>query len=346
MKIKKQKIALVSRRFDKNCGSAEWIYADWLLKQLRSRNFEVFPIEQKTATITSSSMAKMGYDFFVLPFRLMRCRIFKNAKVFHFLGENQAINSWIVKALGAKSLAECYDIMRVKNRKFSMDKMYFLCVYRMLRFNNKIIAISSSTKNDLNKTIGIEKDKISTIYPIYREIKPIKTAKKGRFTIGYLGALGGRKRTELFLKLAEKINGKNMVINIWGGGKNEALANGSKKFKEEINLKGFAPENEIEKIYNSFDVFVFPSAYEGFGLPIIEAMMAGKPCFILKDADIPDEVRNGCIVCKNMNEVADKIDSLDKNKKAYSFASEKAFIYSKKFSAKENLDKLIKLYGL
>jgi glycosyltransferase involved in cell wall biosynthesis len=336
-------IALVSRRFDGNSGSAEWIYADWLKKKLAEKGMKVYAIEQKSTSINSSPLAKAGYDFFILPWKLLYHRIFNNVKVFHFLGENQAVHSGFLRLMGARVITECYDIIRIKNKKFSADKAYFYLVYKLLGLANKIVAISSSTKEDLTNIVGLNKNRIEVIYPIYRKFEPKEKTNK-KTIIGYLGALGGRKRTRLFAEIAENIIKKRVhaKIKIYGGGKDEELEKAAKNFKEVIKIEGFAQESELETIYNSFDFFVFPSQYEGLGLPIIEALMCGKPCFILDDGYFPEEVKAGCIKCKNAGEIIDKIIKIQK--KGYNKKSKKAIVYSKKFNLEDNLDKLIKLY--
>jgi glycosyltransferase involved in cell wall biosynthesis len=235
--------------------------------------------------------------------------------------------------------------MRIKNREFCLDKLYFTAVYKMLDFANKTIAISSSTKKDIIKLACIDSKKIEIIPPIYRDFKPGKTVTK-KTIIGYLGAMGGRKRVYEFLKIAEIIKKKkikNTEIHIYSGrGRDEKLLDDSKKYKDIIKLKGAAPEEKIEEIYNSFDFFVFPSQYEGLGLPIIEALMCGKPCFILKDAYFPKEVSEGCIKCKDSGEIVEDIIKI--RKKGYEKESKKALDYSKKFDSEINLDKLIALY--
>jgi len=59
------------------------------------------------------------------------------------------------------------------------------------------------------------------------------------------------------------------------------------KQNERIKFIGFAPEEKIVDIYDSFDVFVFPILYEGFGMPIIEAQSRGLPVIIYKYGKIP-----------------------------------------------------------
>jgi len=342
------KIALVSRRFDKNSGSAEWIYSYWLKENLIREGFEVYEIEQKNASVSSSRIKKMCYDFFVLPTRLLYCRLFEGIKTFHFLSENQATYAWLIKLFKGKTITQFYDIVRIKNKKFGLDKLYFSVVYRLASLSEKIICISSSTSKDVHTYLNIKNDKIEIIYPIYRSFKPKRPKENKKFVIGYLGALDKRKRVDLLIELAEKIEKakiSDLAIEIWGRGNlYEELKEKSKNFGNIVSLRGFASEKELEKTYNSFDFFVFPSKYEGFGLPVIEAMMCGKPSFILDDGYFPKEVKDGCIVCRNTNEIFKKITELMKNRKAYGKFSEKSLQYSKKFTPQNNFKKLINIY--
>ena len=76
---------------------------------------------------------------------------------------------------------------------------------------------------------------------------------------------------------------------------------------------GFAPEDRLVSIYDSFDVFVFPSHYEGFGIPIIEAQARGLPVIIYKYGKIPKEVRRYCIEAESPEHMAQIIENLKEN---------------------------------
>ena len=66
-------------------------------------------------------------------------------------------------------------------------------------------------------------------------------------------------------------------------------------------------------IYDSFDAFVFPSYYEGFGIPIIEAQSRGLPVIIYKYGKIPKEVRKYCFEAENSEHMAQIIEDLKEN---------------------------------
>ena len=85
------------------------------------------------------------------------------------------------------------------------------------------------------------------------------------------------------------------------------------KEDKRIKFLGFAPEDKLVSIYDSFDALVFPSYYEGFGIPIIEAQARGLPVIIYKYGKIPKEVRKYCFEAESPEHMAQIIEDLKEN---------------------------------
>lgn len=343
------KISLVSRYFDFNCGSAEWIYAAFLRDKLCSIGWDVFEISQRIEHFKFPSFSKkVIHDWIITPIKLIYNYYFCNCKNFFFVSENQAIYAWFINILGGSTVTYFHDIMRIKNKKISIHSIYFNLIYRLAARSQRILVNSSSTRKDLIEYLGVDAHKITIIPPIYRQLKPISKANNHtRKVVGCLGALRKRKRPELLCLLAEFLNSgvyqcPNLEIHIWGKGERLCLLEESASKYESISLKGFAPEEEINKIYASFDYFVMPSKYEGFGLPVIEALMCGVPCFVLSDADIPDEVKSLCIVCKDMEDMARQIHYIENDFSKGQFLARKAISSSQLFDMSTSFNSLVK----
>jgi len=114
------------------------------------------------------------------------------------------------------------------------------------------------------------------------------------------------------LQAAELIKDKNIKFNIYGD-KEYWYENFDKYAPANVKFMGFAPEEKIVEIYDSFDVFVFPSLYEGFGLPILEAQARGLPVIIYKYGKIPKEVRKYCFEAESPEHMAQIIEHLRAN---------------------------------
>jgi len=102
---------------------------------------------------------------------------------------------------------------------------------------------------------------------------------------------------------------------------------------------GFAPEEKIVEIYDSFDVFVFQSLYEGLSYPILEAQSRGLPVIIYKYGKIPKEVRKYCFEAESPEHMAQIIEELKEN--GYSEKKRKEAInYARSLYEKKLLRKL------
>ena len=85
----------------------------------------------------------------------------------------------------------------------------------------------------------------------------------------------------------------------------------NKLLKENIGAAShtaFVSEKKIVDLYDSFDAFLMPSLYEGFGLGIIEAQARGLPVIIYKGGKIPKETRKYCMVAKDPKHAAEILE--------------------------------------
>jgi glycosyltransferase involved in cell wall biosynthesis len=162
----------------------------------------------------------------------------------------------------------------------------------------KLVCISDKTREDIIRILKVDPEKIKVIRPgISNKLEPIARQHK-EFTIGYIGALDNRKRVNLLIDSFKKSNIQGRLL-IGGQGLEELklrqLASGSNTI-----FMGYIPEDKINNFYSLLDLLVFPTSMEGYGLPLIEAMACGIPSVVLEDSDIPTEIKNRCIVVKDL----------------------------------------------
>ena len=79
-----------------------------------------------------------------------------------------------------------------------------------------------------------------------------------------------------------------------------------------IKFLGLIPDETLPDFYNSLDVFVFPTAIEGYGLPIVEAMACKKPVVVLDDAIIPWDVKRRCVIVDKLDYVLGNKEYLER----------------------------------
>ena len=165
-----------------------------------------------------------------------------------------------------------------------------------------------------------------------------------KFRVLYLGALSPRKNVKFAINAFKKTDLSNGILELWGKNiyKKEDLAKfvgGDKR----IYLKGIASEKDLCSIYDSADVFCYPSLYEGFGIPIFEAMARGLPVIIYKNALISDEVRRYCFEAEDESDMANIIEDI-KNNGYNNGLKKKATEYARSFTWEKTAKKTLEVY--
>ena len=206
-----------------------------------------------------------------------------------------------------------------------------------------LIAVSSQTAEEAIK-LGFDKKMINVIGQALdgRFFKPIQMKNGGsQFRVGYIGGFNSRKNVAFAIRAFNKIDEDDIAFDVWGKEKYEyshlvELAEGNKK----ISFRGFLPEGKLLETYDSFDAFVFPSLYEGFGMPMLEAQSRGIPTIAYKKSMIPEEVKRNCILAEDEAHLAQIIVDLKENgpnKVKVERAMHEARTYSWENIAKETL---------
>ena len=244
----------------------------------------------------------------------------------------------------AKWITTVHDLFFLKYNESKpspfMQKIYL----KSILSSDALIAVSSLVKEDVEK-LGYKK-KIFVVNPGIGEeffTSPKKPEKKDVIKIGYIGRLDSERKDLIRgIEVFRKIKEKNVIFELWGNyNPDSEIFKRIKKESEEdprIRIMGPAPDEKLVEIYDSFDVFFFPTKEEGFGLPIVEAQARGVPVIVFKDARIPEEACNYCIRINNDLLNIEEILSL-KNQ-----FYEKIIQYSKKFAWKNIMPNILNIY--
>jgi len=189
-------------------------------------------------------------------------------------------SDWTEPPSKCKKATIVHDLVFMKYPE-TVDELIRKTQEQRLRWVQKessvIFADSDSTKNDLEKLLFIEKDRVIVNYPgitqANRKIHDTRyTIHDTRPFILTVGKLEPRKNIERLVDAFNKLNRKDLDLYIvgmtgWGNVRVEQNQN--------IKLLGFISDDELAKLYRSCLFFVLPSIYEGFGYPVIEAMSHG-----------------------------------------------------------------------
>lgn len=163
----------------------------------------------------------------------------------------------------------------------------------------RVIAVSESTKNDLVCRARIPEERISVIYEAFNRDLYYEDSNKAALEkygipddyILYLGALDPRKGIDTIMRAEGAMRYKDIPIVLAG---NPADGYALEKDMEKAGnpdrfiLTGYVTDEEKRQLLSHATVFVFPSTYEGFGLPVLEAMACGAPVVTTNVSSLPE----------------------------------------------------------
>lgn len=239
-----------------------------------------------------------------------------------------------------------------------------------------IVTDSQASQKDIIRITGIPKEKVDVAYLAAAEefkvldidsqrskIKDLRFKYKlPQEFILYVGDVTWNKNVPRLVRVAKDIDvplfmvGKSLVSkdfdrqNPWN---NDLLE--VQRLTEEnnnVSMLGFVPTEDLVILYNLATAFVFPSVYEGFGLPIVEAMQSGCPTIISKEGCMPEVGGNAVEYFDGYDDksLSNTITGVLNSKKLQSELSKKGLEQAKKFSwkktAEQTLDAYKKVLGL
>ena len=227
----------------------------------------------------------------------------------------------------------------------------------------KIIAISEHTKKDLRAFLQIPEEKIRVI-PLaassdFRPIKSQKTLKKIQKKYGTgpnyildVGTLEPRKNLSFLLRAYALAVREGANVNLVITGKKGWYYEGLFKLVDDLNLKnkviftGYVSEKDLPALYSGAKAFVFPSLYEGFGLPILEAMACGTPVISSNTSSMPEVIGQAGILISPKDERvwAQNIIKILRDRGLAQTLSQMGIRQAKKFSWEETAQKTIAVY--
>lgn len=202
-----------------------------------------------------------------------------------------------------KMVVTIHDMLQFAYPEYSGSKLKCLAAKAYFWFaKNKaeaVITVSEFSKREIKKFLNLDKN----VHAVYNGIdeKWFKVEKESKFKnkkyFLYVGNVKKHKNIELFLQSMCEIQ-KEFDVKAIVVGRKEGLRtpdNNLEKYikmmGEKLEFTGFVTEKELEQYYANASAFVFPSKYEGFGFPVLEAMAIGCPVLSSNAASLPEICR-------------------------------------------------------
>jgi glycosyltransferase involved in cell wall biosynthesis len=259
-------------------------------------------------------------------------------------------NNFSPKNFSGKRIITVYDLIHEKFYKDFGYKENYRPKTNSLQNSDLIIAISNKTKSDLIEYYNIPPEKIFVTHLGINTLP--KTLEYNLVEKPYILFVGDRKRYKNFTNLlkaysiSKKIN-KNFKLILFGGGQLlRSEFDIINKYSVDLNsiTQISGNDNELSSLYKHANLFIFPSKYEGFGLPLLEAAWQNCP-IACSDIEVFREIMGNSVKYFNPDSVDDIIKNLEEilfsnslSQKLIAKASNQLLNYSWDKCAKETLE--------
>lgn len=280
-----------------------------------------------------------------------------NIEIYHGLSGELPIGL----SSGVKKIVTIHDLIFVRypklysffDRKIHFQKFKYACTIA-----DKVVAISEQTKNDIVEFLKIDASKIEVIYQgchnIFKEraSEDFKKELLKRYNLPdnfilNVGTIEERKNALLIIQAVKNIDTTLVIV-----GRKTTYYDKIESFIKEnsleskvIFLEGLTLE-ELSALYQKAQVFVYPSIFEGFGIPIIEALYSKTPVITSKGGVFPEAGGENSVYVNsnNVNELINAIESLLSSEEKRTEIAQKGFEFAQKFNDEQIAENYMNLY--
>ncbi len=265
--------------------------------------------------------------------------------------------------LSSFTFAKSYPLVR---------RLYYqYLILNAIRQADYIVTISQATKQDLIRLFSVPEQKIRVIYngvgayfqPISNKDQLYQVKEKYRLPdkfIFTIGVMEPKKNTEGLIRAYAKLKKNHLVSDnlhsyklVIGGSRRYGWKNSkifhliqSLNLRDDVSFTDLIEPKDLPAIYNLAELFVFPSFYEGFGLPVIEAMACGTPVITSNLSCLPEITGDAAILVNpyDTGDIANKIQEILNNENQRLQMIEKGFLNTKRFSWETASEQILKLF--
>ncbi len=185
---------------------------------------------------------------------------------------------------------------------------YYGQIDQAVRSADHIIAVSETTKRDIIRLLGAPEERVTVIpeavSPTYRLLddrEPVAEVRR-RYQLPeqyaiFVGTIEPRKNLTTLMRAIRRLKDQHhtelvlAVVGQWGWLYDDVLrVHEELKLEEAVRFLGRVPDSDLVALYNGASVLAYPSHYEGFGLPPLEAMACGTPVIVSNTSALPEVV--------------------------------------------------------
>lgn len=241
------------------------------------------------------------------------------------------------------------------------DTLYMRAmITRSLKRADRVVAVSHNTKADIHRITGLQDDKVAVIHEAagkhFRKLRNKRVFATFRERYGlpedyilFTGGISPRKNLLRLIRAFRAVAGRvphHLVITGAKGWRNKSVKDAIAA-DPRIVQTGFIEDDDMPLLYNGASLFVYPSLYEGFGLPVLEAQKCGCPVICSENSSLVEVGGQGVRFIDPLDEggLADAIASLMTNEDERHALIKKGYDNAKRFSWDRAAKALLLLLG-
>jgi len=272
----------------------------------------------------------------------------------------------------ARLVSTVHDINFVRFPEFQSRgiRRFIDALPGLLERSRMVLADSHFTAGELMEVYDLPQDKVEVVYPglnpVFRREpsqEEVETALRAysitKPYLAYIGNLHPRKNLATLVEAFSLLRARGLehrLAVIGGGGLGQLHNTEYRKLtrrvqdlglEEEVVFTGYVPDERLNSLLAAADMLVFPSIYEGFGLPPLEAMARGVPVITSQRASLPEVVGDAALMLEDPldeREIADKVEALAADPSLRSRLVERGRTLSRRFTWEKAAEEVMDVY--
>ena len=335
-------------------------YRMYIPKQCKNASYDSLLKHKNVSSILPRSSVMKRFRALWRTFFIKRGLLQDGVQLYHGLSNELPVG---IRRTGIRSVVTIHDLIFLRYPQYyhRLDRIIYNRKFNYAcRKADRIVAVSECTKRDIVKFYGISPEKIDVVYqgcdvsfthPVTEEKKK-EVRKKYQLPDHYILNVGSIEERKNILAAVQALPMLPQHIHIVIVGRRTGYTEKVEQFikdnglGERVHIISNVPFNDLPAFYQSAEIFVYPSRFEGFGIPIIEALYSGIPVVAatgscLEEAGGPDSIY---VNPDDITGLADAFKQIYSNSDKRKNMVEKGREFAKRFSEKQQSEEIINIY--
>ena len=335
-------------------------YRMYIPKQCKNASYDSLLKHKNVSSILPRSSVMKRFRALWRTFFIKRGLLQDGVQLYHGLSNELPVG---IHRTGIRSVVTIHDLIFLRYPQYyhRLDRIIYNRKFNYAcRKADRIVAVSECTKRDIVKFYGISPEKIDVVYqgcdvsfthPVTEEKKE-EVRKKYQLPDHYILNVGSIEERKNILAAVQALPMLPQHIHIVIVGRRTGYTEKVEQFikdnglGERVHIISNVPFNDLPAFYQSAEIFVYPSRFEGFGIPIIEALYSGIPVVAatgscLEEAGGPDSIY---VNPDDITGLADAFKQIYSNSDKRKNMVEKGREFAKRFSEKQQSEEIINIY--